>query len=177
MKLLYLSNALIPSRQANSIHIMKICSAFCEIGYNVLLICRQNSNQAPHLNNDEILDFYGAKHKFELIFFKSRNSLASLYFFALKSFFVCIVKRPNIIVSRFLLAGFLSSLFFNTLIELHQMPSKESRVQKYLLKFLRYLPRFKGLIVITKPLKKLFIEEGFSSSLIHVLPDGADVSE
>ena len=177
MKLLYLSNALIPSRQANSIHIMKMCSAFCENGFNVSLICRQGSNIRIPSDSNKIFKFYGTKNIFKLIIFNSSNSLISQYLFAIKSLLVCIYIRPKIVVSRFLLAGFLSSLFFNTIIELHQIPSKKSRIQKYLLTIIRYLPKFKGLIAITEPLKDLFIDEGFLSDSIHILPDGADISD
>ena len=42
MKVLYISSALIPSRHANSIHIMKMASALSENGNEVLLLCRKN---------------------------------------------------------------------------------------------------------------------------------------
>ena len=174
MKLLYLSNALIPSRQANAIHIMKICSAFSEIGFSVSLTYRKNNKNKLYEEDSEIFEFYGVKNRFKLISFKKNNSLFSLYLNALKSLIICFFQRPKIIISRFLLAGFLSSLFFNTLIELHQLPSKNSRLQKYILKFCKYAPKFKGLIVITNPLKDLFILDGFPRDKIYVLPDGAD---
>jgi len=177
MKLVYLSNALIPSRQANSIHIMKICSAFSEIGFDVSLVCKQNSENDAFFKNNNVFKFYGTKKKFKLYFSRNSNSLFLLYYFALKSLLICIINRPSIVVSRFLLAGFLSSFFFKTIVELHQLPLKKSRIQKYVLKYLKYAPRFKGLVVITNPLKDLFIEEGFSEDSIYVFPDGADEVE
>lgn len=174
MKLLYLSNALIPSRQANSIHIMKICSAFSKIGFKVSLTFRKNTQDNLYTDDNEIFEFYGIKSTFKLISLQKNNSLFSIYFNALISLLICMYQRPKIIISRFLIAGFLSSLFFNTLIELHQLPSKKSRLQKYILKFCKYAPKFKGLIVITNPLKELFISEGFPRNKIYVLPDGAD---
>jgi hypothetical protein len=38
MKLAYLSNAKIPSREANSIHVMKMCQALGQLGHEVTLL-------------------------------------------------------------------------------------------------------------------------------------------
>ena len=38
MKLAYLSAAKIPSREANSIHVMKMCQAFGRLGHDVTLL-------------------------------------------------------------------------------------------------------------------------------------------
>ena len=79
MKLLYLSNALIPSRQANSIHIMKICSAFSKIGFKVSLTFRKNTQDNLYTDDNEIFEFYGIKSTFKLISLQKNNSLFSIY--------------------------------------------------------------------------------------------------
>mgnify|MGYP001195289087 FL=1 len=38
MKILYISNSIIPSRTANSIHVMKMCQAFADNGHEVILL-------------------------------------------------------------------------------------------------------------------------------------------
>jgi hypothetical protein len=38
MRLVYLSNSKIPSREANSIHVMKMCQAFSHLGHEVTLL-------------------------------------------------------------------------------------------------------------------------------------------
>lgn len=177
MKLLYLSNALVPSRQANSIHVLKICSAFSKINFEVSLICQNNIEDESKNDEEKIFKFYGIEKKFKIYALEKYKSVFSSYVYAFKSFFIALYKRPRIIVSRFILSGFLCSIFFDTYIELHQLPHKNSRIQKYLLNILRFCPRFRGLIVISKPLKKIFHDIGFSNEMIHVLPDGADTPE
>ena len=38
MNLVYISNSIIPSRTANSIHVMKMCQAFADNGHDVVLL-------------------------------------------------------------------------------------------------------------------------------------------
>ena len=38
MNILYISNSIIPSRTANSIHVMKMCQAFADNGHEVTLL-------------------------------------------------------------------------------------------------------------------------------------------
>ena len=38
MRILYISNSIIPSRTANSIHVMKMCQAMADNGHEVILI-------------------------------------------------------------------------------------------------------------------------------------------
>ena len=38
MKILYISNSIIPSKKANSIHVMKMCQAFADNGHEVILL-------------------------------------------------------------------------------------------------------------------------------------------
>ena len=65
MRLAYLSNAKIPSREANSIHVMKMCQAFAQLGHEVTLL-------APDLRSgveDGVGDpyvFYGVEPCFKL---------------------------------------------------------------------------------------------------------------
>ena len=173
MKFLYISNALISSRKANSMHIMKICSAFCSLNLDVSLIC----SSVDSLKSKNIHEYYGVSNNIRIHSFKNIKSSFDAYIYALKAFYLSIRIKPDMVLSRFLIGGFLSALFFNTLLELHQMPSQKSRLQKYLIKLIFFLPKFKGLIVITEPLKKIFIESGCPENLVYIFPDGADLKE
>ena len=65
MKLVYFSNSIIPSREANSIHVMKMCEAFSALGHQVVLL-------APNVKSGVepgIIDpfaFYGVQPSFEM---------------------------------------------------------------------------------------------------------------
>ena len=64
MKILYISKSIIPSRAANSIHVMKMCQAFADNGHDVILL-------APDIKNkfetgvQDLYDYYGVKKKFQ----------------------------------------------------------------------------------------------------------------
>jgi glycosyltransferase involved in cell wall biosynthesis len=65
MKLAYLSNSKIPSREANSIHVMKMCQALGQLGHEVTLL-------APDVRDGleggvaDPYDFYGVARNFEI---------------------------------------------------------------------------------------------------------------
>ncbi len=65
MRLAYLSAAKLPSREANSIHVMKMCQAFARLGHEVMLIAPDvTSGLEPGVS--DIHAFYGVEPCFEL---------------------------------------------------------------------------------------------------------------
>jgi hypothetical protein len=66
MRIAYISNSIVPSRTANSIHIMKMCSAFVMNGNEVFLIIPDRLNETEFDVTDEF-DFYGVKKNFKII--------------------------------------------------------------------------------------------------------------
>ena len=52
MRLVYISKSIIPSRTANSIHVMKMCQAFADNGHEVVLLAPDVKN---HYENGEVL--------------------------------------------------------------------------------------------------------------------------
>ena len=44
MKIVYISNSTIPSRAANSIHVMKVCQAFSDLGHEITLFASDKKN-------------------------------------------------------------------------------------------------------------------------------------
>jgi glycosyltransferase involved in cell wall biosynthesis len=65
MELIYLSNSKIPSRDANSIHVMKMCQAFSSLGHEVVLVAPDvQSGLEPGISNP--FAFYGVKPCFEV---------------------------------------------------------------------------------------------------------------
>ena len=45
MKILYISNSIIPSKTANSINVMKMCQAFSENDHEVTLLAPDRKNE------------------------------------------------------------------------------------------------------------------------------------
>lgn len=63
MRIAYLSNSIIPSSQANSIHVMQMCNALAQEGHDVVLFCRYKKGQRW----DEICRFYDVKNTFNVV--------------------------------------------------------------------------------------------------------------
>ena len=78
MKILYISKSIIPSRTANSIHVMKMCQAFADNGHEVVLLAPDVKN---HYEKDieDIAAFYNSlsmsKKDFDLTLAKKGEAL------------------------------------------------------------------------------------------------------
>lgn len=59
MKIVYLSNSLVPSRSANSVHVMKMCQAFSDNGHEVVLVAKKNNKILT-----DSFEYYGMKPSF-----------------------------------------------------------------------------------------------------------------
>ena len=62
MTLLYLSSSSIPSKYANSVHVMKMCSGFSRIVDSVILLAKRN--KADLVNNEFLL--YDIEREFQI---------------------------------------------------------------------------------------------------------------
>ena len=63
MKIAYLSSINIPSRTANSIHVMKMCQAFSENGHEILLFAKVTKK---HKKRHIIYESYNIRNHFKI---------------------------------------------------------------------------------------------------------------
>ena len=63
MKIIYISKSIIPSRTANSIHIMKMCKALSDNGHEVVLLVPNQKNQYEKRVNN-VYDYYDVRKNF-----------------------------------------------------------------------------------------------------------------
>ena len=78
MKLIYVSNSVFPSNAANSVHVMKMCEAFSDIGMEVVLYGLKGDKK---LNN--LYEYYGVKNNFKIELLTSKQLPARLYLYAI----------------------------------------------------------------------------------------------
>lgn len=173
MKVLYISSALIPSRQANSIHIMKMASALSKNGNEVLLLCRKN--RESKINN--VFSFYGVENNFKISYLPFPKIKFGNYIFALFCLLKTIMFKPNYVIGRFFLGVFLSSFICSKVfLELHQPPVGGFNFQKKILSELVKFNSFKKLIVISKPLFNIFKDEfNIPKNKLLVASDASDI--
>ena len=62
-KLVYPSTAIIPSTQANSVQVMKMCNALCRFDFDVTLLAGTFSRK----KNIDVFDYYGIENKFSIV--------------------------------------------------------------------------------------------------------------
>ena len=65
MRITYISKSIIPSRTANSIHVMKMCQAFADNGHEIILLAPDSKNEYEKDIND-IYDNYGVRKNFKI---------------------------------------------------------------------------------------------------------------
>jgi len=81
-KLVYLSTAIIPSAQANSIQIMKMCNAFCRFDFDVTLL----AGMMPGYRNVNVFEYYGIENTFSITRKVSGCHRGSTFFLSLRNY-------------------------------------------------------------------------------------------
>ena len=66
MKILYISQSVIPSKSANSIHAMKMCSALSKLRNEVHLFCWNNHYEIEK-NIKNFFEFYDVQKSFKIL--------------------------------------------------------------------------------------------------------------
>lgn len=154
MNIIYISSSIIPSKYANSVHVMKMCSAFAENNNQVTLICRRGDKKLDDYK------YYGVKNNFKIkkIWWPKIKGGGLIYGFLCRLF---LKNNPkNTIVYSRSIYGTLSAVKKNIpcIFEAHTPP--RNKIHYKMEKKLFYSPKFKRLVVITKALadeyKKIF---------------------
>lgn len=160
MNIIYLSNSTIPSRTANSIHVMKMCQALALNGHHVTLLAPKRNSQEPEV--EDIFAFYGVKKCFQMKHLPYPERLkgkAFLYAFIAAIF--CKTKKPDLVLSRHLAGAFFCSLFkIKTIYEAHSpISSDENTFNVFAFNKLIRSRFFCRLIVISDYLKQLYLQK------------------
>ena len=117
----YISPSTIPSRSANSIHVINMCEAITKLGNKVLLFVNSKDPDSNSVHQ-QISTFYGANiSKISVNIFRSKKIKGLEFGIAINSFirfFIDWIKGrpPEIIISRKLYAALFLSLRFRKII-------------------------------------------------------------
>ena len=174
MRICYLSASEIPSRTANSVHVMKMCDAFHSQGHDVELYARKGEP----MEKGDPFSRYGVRSVFPIHFFvwpKLRVIgpviyVLSVFFHLLRS------PAPDLFYSRYIYLIYLASfLKIPCIYEAHVFPA--SPVQR-LAEFLFMRRRtFHRLVVISDALKRDYLEacSALEPRMVVVAHDGGDI--
>jgi len=175
MRIAYLSNACLPSRTANSVHVMKMCRAFAGGGHSVRLFA-PDRRECREDGVEDLFGFYGVEPVFEVSMPFLPKVPGRSFIYAAKAAFAARAWRPDLVYGRELIAVFVAAMLgLPVLFESHSPVEHEVPVVRWMFSRLIRLRSFKGLNVITWALKEHY-EHCFPvlRGHVYVAPDGAD---
>ena len=173
MKIVYIATSTIPSRTANSIHVMKMCQAFARNGHEVTLIVPDNqANCEPGV--EDVFDFYGVERCFEILYLPLLPVKGKGLIFGALAGGKAKRLQPDLVYGRDLPGCFSASLQGLPVVFESHAPIEGSFYSTIFRMFIKR-PTLRKFVVITHALKDYYSERyPFLSEKIIVAPDGAD---
>ena len=170
MRLIYLSDSTVPSDKANSVHVMKMCAAFAELGVATTLLAKRGASC------DDVSKYYGVSDNFLLQrYWVPEGKLGTVWYNLRCTLYLLREKRGTLIYGRSILTVYIALLlgFKNVYLELHQ-PAM-SAVRTKLLKRIFTHRHLRRVIFITHALQSHYQETyDLEEQKTLVLPDAAD---
>lgn len=182
MKIVYISKTNIPSKAANSIHIMKMCQAFANNG-NEVWLCNLSEEGVEGGNKEDVFNFYAVKNCFNIvtipILADKRNPVRFLFshLLSVTDIWKTLKKiQPDLVYSRNIYSCFIASLAGFPVVAESHFPLWHGRIAAFSFRHLYKRKEFRRLIVITEELRKVYLEQyiDLEPTKIVVAHDAAD---
>lgn len=161
MKIVYISRSIIPSRTANSINVMKMCSTFASLGHEVTLLAPW-TKKLEEKDVKDYYEYYGVEKNFEL---KKLYSPNIKYLKKRIYSYRCLKEvqkiKPDFVYGRNdMFAFYLTQKNgFLTLFEQHEPFRKDGFECKMFKKFLKIKKEKIKLITISNRLREIYSKE------------------
>lgn len=176
-KINYIHFSSIPSSLPSSLQVVKTCESFSKNNYDVTLIKPGTGYKFVSISN-----YYNLKSKFSVKEFKSIDKFPQGLNFYLYCFYCLnyVLKITNCItITRNYFICYLLLLFKKKVIlEIHHDTEVESRITKFILKYLNFFNKrnLLKIIAISNAVKNLFIKKyKVNPNKITVLPSGSSL--
>jgi glycosyltransferase involved in cell wall biosynthesis len=175
MKIAYLGYSAIPSRMANSIHVMKMCAALGRLDHEVKLFV-PNREQECEPNVPDPYSFYGVERVFEIEKLAWPRIRFRSFIYSLSLFLKVRAWNPDVIYSRYLPGSIALGVFGNrSVFETHAPVWEESRLQEICLRLMARSGRIPVIVSISSALRNAYQKRGIKPREGFVLaPDAAD---
>lgn len=177
MRILYLSTALVPSRTANSVNILKSCEALAALGHDVALVVPRARAADLEPGVADVFAYYGIRPSFRIVRLPSPRLPGgrSLYSWLAAGYGVGF--RPDLVFGRYLRASYyLCRLGFATVVELHSPATGKGAAKLRRLRALARLPGLRRVLTLTQALRQHLIDlgiPGLGAERIRAVPSGA----
>jgi glycosyltransferase involved in cell wall biosynthesis len=174
MRIVYISDSAIPSSSPNSVHVMKMCQAFAELGHTVTLEAKNTTACLKDVT--DIHAFYAVRNNFKVNIFPRNAFKGSGAFYNASLTWRLPWIAADLIYTRSITAAFLLLLYGKAVVfEVHEpYEGKAPRIRKmfrYIIKHTRLIK----LVVISDALKEYYLSNfKRSEDFIFVAHDGAD---
>lgn len=174
MKVIYVSSSSIPSRRANTIHVINQVFAFKELGFDVILFIRFTKRKEKDVFENVKLNYNNDLNQIKVFSFFSKFSYGEELLIALKSviYILKVNSQKNIIICRNIYASFILGFVLRkkVIYETHTLErGLRGLMQKILLNH-----NLVETVVITNYLKKyLKNHHKIKIKNISILPDAA----
>ena len=175
MKIVYIASSIIPSRTANSIHVMKMCQAFARNGHDVTLIVPDRRREGVSGVSD-IYSYYGVEPCFAVERLPWLRVRGRGYVYGYLAGNRARKLSPDLVYGRNTAGCFASTLRgIRTIYEVHQPVGDLGGMDEVLFRCMSHRRSFKRIVSITEALAKHYREEYACTNIdIVVAPDGAD---
>ncbi len=181
MKIAYVSNALIPSRSANSIHVMRMCQAFAKEGHDISLIAPAYPKRYYDQDVKDLFKYYDVSKIFGLFKLSCPYSshfvtyLISTLIYSRKIGTLLKSLQPDLVYGRYLPGCCLAAQKgYHTIYEAHGLVWESTLEGILFKKFITY-NSFCFVTVISDALKKRYLTyTNLSDEQLIVAHDGAD---
>ncbi len=176
MNISYISFSKIPSREANSVHVMKMAQAYRQEGHDVELIAPGVKGRVP--SSGDLFGQYGIKDPFDIHFIGFGAGTPSAFIdhvYAMNAVFHSRKRGAQVVHTRHLYSAMWASLLgLSTFFEVHY-PATGGRLGDLYYRAMLMGGGFHRLIAITQALKDLFPRGPLAPEKILVAPDGIDL--
>lgn len=175
LKIVYLASSTIPSRLANSIHVMKMCQGFARNGHDVvMLVPNRRDDMEPGIC--DVFSYYGVEkcfdiHRLPWLPIKGRG-----YIYGLIAGEKAKRLQPDLVYCRNVPGCFIAAyLGLPVIFETHSPIRDKGGINEWMFHAVIKSSRFKQLVAITHTLKHYY-ETNYpqTKGKIQVLPDAAD---
>ncbi len=180
MKIIYLSDSILPSKTANSVHVMNMCHSLAKLGHQLTFLAISSESLAIKGIND-LFDFYGVDKNFKLKILPIKNiKNRILNVFYRELFINSWLKKeinkikPDFVYGRQVVGCYLSAKKgYLTAFEAHAPMWEIGPVVHFYFKKLLKQKQFCGFTSISKALIRIYEERGFSLPKTILLPDAS----
>ncbi len=168
MKITYITPSGVPSKQANTIQVMKMCEAFSQHGHEVELLCPSQSRETV----EDVFEYYDVENIFEIRRLPWKPFKG--YQFTILASLSAYLSNADLVYGRSIAGCYFSALLGVDVVYESHVPADDIHpITNQMFRLLVSNRNLISLVVITEALKNYYTSRYDLGEKIHVAPDAA----